>query len=219
MLHLKIQKTVQLMEAVDENRRTVNNHNAIARKNTIFFNSLSLFTKDCESYLLARKLGFDLSETTGLTQEMKEIVGIIKTAFEIQAANDSQSFKTKVDKFNESISNCWTLFYHKKYDELLSGLLMAKSIYSDSTTVDSIISSIKKCEKWSLNKNNVDSLCEGEDKGYALLKSMEFDESIKDFLEKVITSTATLRDITPEIYQWIKKENLDDKIALTMKNR
>ena len=129
MLHLKIQKTVQLMEAVDENRRTVNNHNAIARKNTIFFNSLSLFTKDCESYLLARKLGFDLSETTGLTQEMKEIVGIIKTAFEIQAANDSQLFKIKVDKFNESISNCWTSFYHKKFDELISGLLMAKSIY------------------------------------------------------------------------------------------
>ena len=52
MLHLKIQRTVQLMEAVDENRRTVNNHNTIARKNTIFFKSLSLFKKDCESYNL-----------------------------------------------------------------------------------------------------------------------------------------------------------------------
>ena len=219
MLHLKIQKTVQLMEAVDENRRTVNNHNAIARKNTIFFNSLSLFTKDCESYLLARKLGFDLSETTGLTQEMKEIVGIIKTAFEIQAANDSQLFKIKVDKFNESISNSWTSFYHKKFDELISGLLMAKSIYTHPITVDSIISSIKKCEKWPLSKKSADSLCEGEEKGKALLKSMELDESIKGFLEKVISSAATVRDITPEIFQWIKKENLDDKIALSMKNR
>ena len=62
MLHLKIQETIQLMEAVEDNRKTANNHKAIAQKNTIFFNSINVFSKDVESYFVAHEVGFDLTE-------------------------------------------------------------------------------------------------------------------------------------------------------------
>ena len=217
MLHLKIQETIQLMEAVEDNRKTANNHKAIAQKNTIFFNSINGFSKDVESYFVAREVGFDLTEDEEITQNMKDIIGCIKTAFAIQAANDARSFEEKVQKFNRSISNCWVSFFHRKYDELLRGLVIAKTIHSTPMIVEKIISSIKKCEKWPLTSKNADALRDGEEKGLLLLREMELDEDIKVFLEKVSASTATIRDITPEIFQWIIKEKLDDKIVLALR--
>lgn len=217
MLHLKIQETIQLMEAVEDNRKTANNHKAIAQKNTIFFNSINVFSKNVESYFVAREVGFDLTEDEEITQNMKDIIGCIKTAFAIQAANDARSFEEKVQKFNRSISNCWISFFHRKYDELLRGLVIAKTIHSTPMIVEKIISSIKKCEKWPLTSKNADALRDGEDKGLLLLREMELDEDIKVFLEKVSASTATIRDVTPEIFQWIIKEKLDDKIVLALR--
>lgn len=217
MLHLKIQETIQLMEAVEDNRKTANNHKAIAQKNTIFFNSINGFSKDVESYFVAREVGFDLTEDEEITQNMKDIIGCIKTAFAIQAANDARSFEEKVQKFNRSISNCWVSFFHRKYDELLRGLVIAKTIHSTPMIVEKIISSIKKCEKWPLTSKNADALRDGEEKGLLLLREMELDEDIKVFLEKVSASTATIRDVTPEIFQWIIKEKLDDKIVLALR--
>ena len=217
MLHLKIQETIQLMEAVEDNRKTANNHKAIAQKNTIFFNSINVFSKDVESYFVAREVGFDLTEDEEITQNMKDILGCIKTAFAIQAANDARSFEEKVQKFNRSISNCWISFFHRKYDELLRGLVIAKTIHSTPMIVEKIISSIKKCEKWPLTSKNADALRDGEEKGLLLLREMELDEDIKVFLEKVSASTATIRDVTPEIFQWIIKEKLDDKIVLALR--
>ena len=217
MLHLKIQETIQLMEAVEDNRKTANNHKAIAQKNTIFFNSINVFSKNVESYFVAREVGFDLTEDEEITQNMKDIIGCIKTAFAIQAANDARSFEEKVQKFNRSISNCWISFFHRKYDELLRGLVIAKTIHSTPMIVEKIISSIKKCEKWPLTSKNADALRDGEEKGLLLLREMELDEDIKVFLEKVSASTATIRDVTPEIFQWIIKEKLDDKIVLALR--
>lgn len=217
MLHLKIQETIQLMEAVEDNRKTANNHKAIAQKNTIFFNSINVFSKNVESYFVAREVGFDLTEDEEITQNMKDIIGCIKTAFAIQAANDARSFEEKVQKFNRSISNCWVSFFHRKYDELLRGLVIAKTIHSTPMIVEKIISSIKKCEKWPLTSKNADALRDGEEKGLLLLREMELDEDIKVFLEKVSASTATIRDVTPEIFQWIIKEKLDDKIVLALR--
>ena len=217
MLHLKIQETIQLMEAVEDNRKTANNHKAIAQKNTIFFNSINVFSKDVESYFVAREVGFDLTEDEEITQNMKDILGCIKTAFAIQAANDARSFEEKVQKFNRSISNCWVSFFHRKYDELLRGLVIAKTIHSTPMIVEKIISSIKKCKKWPLTSKNADALRDGEEKGLLLLREMELDEDIKVFLEKVSASTATIRDVTPEIFQWIIKEKLDDKIVLALR--
>ena len=217
MLHLKIQETIQLMEAVEDNRKTANNHKAIAQKNTIFFNSINVFSKNVESYFVAREVGFDLTEDEEITQNMKDILGCIKTAFAIQAANDARSFEEKVQKFNRSISNCWISFFHRKYDELLRGLVIAKTIHSTPMIVEKIISSIKKCEKWPLTSKNADALRDGEEKGLLLLREMELDEDIKVFLEKVSASTATIRDVTPEIFEWIIKEKLDDKIVLALR--
>ena len=68
-----------------------------------------------------------------------------------------------------------------------------------------------------MTSKNADALRDGEEKGLLLLREMELDEDIKVFLEKVSASTATIRDVTPEIFQWIIKEKLDDKIVLALR--
>ena len=50
-----------------------------------------------------------------------------------------------------------------------------------------------------------------------LLKEMHFDDDIKEFLKKVTSRTATIADLTPQILDWIRFEDISYKIALTIK--
>ena len=54
---------------------------------------------------------------------------------------------------------------------------------------------------------------------FAILQSatIDFDKEIINFLKIVSLKTATLSDITDSILKWIEKENLADKIILSIK--
>ena len=47
---------------------------------------------------------------------------------------------------------------------------------------------------------------------------MKFDNEIMNFLIKVREKRATLTDITPSILEWIRAENIADKVSLSIKN-
>ena len=51
-----------------------------------------------------------------------------------------------------------------------------------------------------------------------LLEEMKFDNEIMNFLIKVRDKRATLTDITPSILEWIRAENIADKVSLSIKN-
>ena len=46
---------------------------------------------------------------------------------------------------------------------------------------------------------------------------MEFDAGIRNFLEKVSSQSATINDMTPEVYQWLVKEKIAGKLGLYFK--
>jgi uncharacterized iron-regulated protein len=53
--------------------------------------------------------------------------------------------------------------------------------------------------------------------GEKKINEIHFDAEIEDFLRKVKNQKASLLDLTPEILDWIKENNFDKNIMLSIK--
>ena len=126
--------------------------------------------------------------------------------------------KQKVDAFVEAIAKELEIFYKANNSELINGLNIIVLVHPTPIIVRSCITAFNKCEKWPLTQESIDSYFDAKTIAEKLLKEMKFDEEIKDFLIKVRNKTATLSDLSESIMQWIKNENISDKVTLGIRN-
>ncbi len=216
MLQKRINSTIGLIDDVVDNRSIVAENANAARRNSSFFDSLEKLTPTITSYILAKKyFGFELSEQSA--SRIHELMDYSKNTFEKSKAVNPDSFRKKVDSFITDISLEWATFFKKNSHELLSGLNIMIPVHSTPVVVRNCFSTIKKCEKWPLSKEIVNGYIKAKQQADELLKEMHFDDEIKHFLQKVTLRTATLADLTPQIFEWIQSENISEKIALTIK--
>ena len=217
MLGEKIQSTIGLIDEVQDNMDQENENKNIARRNSIFFDTLDNLTPTLRSYILARKnFNFTLQSNTavGLTY----IMDYSKKTFDESKAINPPQFKDRSEAFISAISREWETFYNANNCELINGLNIIVLVHPTPAVVKSCITAFNKCEKWPLTQENIDSYKEARQKADDLLKEMKFDDEIRDFLIKVRDKKATLTDITPSILEWIQSENIADKVSLSIRN-
>ena len=103
MFHEKIQSTIGLIEDVIDNKQKETDNTAIAKRNSIFFDTLDKLTPSITSYILAKKnFGFDLQVNTASL--LADIVKYSKKTFdECRAVNPSQ-FKQRAESFFDAIT-------------------------------------------------------------------------------------------------------------------
>lgn len=217
MLHNKIQSTIGLIEDVVDNRQKENANANTARKNSTFFDSLGNLTPSFKSYILARR-NFDFTLQSNIAASLQDLISYSKTTFVNGKAADPSSFKQKSEAFIISITKEWEAFYTSNNSELIDGLNIIVLVHPTPTIVRNCITAIKKCEKWPLTQENIESYSEARQKAEDLLKEMRFDDEIRDFLIKVRDKKATLTDLTPTILDWIHSENISDKVSLSIRN-
>lgn len=217
MLHEKIQTTIGLIDDVVDNRQKDNENTNTAKRNSLFFDTFKILTPTIKSYILVRKrFNFNLQSNTASI--LQDLMNYSKTTFDNAKAVNPPSFKQNTEKFVNSISKEWEDFYNANNNEILNGLNIIVLVHPAPAIVRSCITAFNKCEKWPLTQEIIDSYFEARQKAYDLLKEMRFDDEIKDFLIKVRDKKATLTDITPSILEWIRSENIADKVSLSIKN-
>lgn len=217
MLHRRIQSTIDLIENVVDNRQIENDNANVAKKNTAFFESFNTLTPFVISYILARKnFGFTLPSST--YADLQDLMNYSKNAFDNAKAEKPASFSKKAEAFADSIVKEWETFYRSSNCEMINGLNIIVLVHPTPSVVKSCISAFNKCEKLPLTQENIDSYHEAKQKADELLKEMKFDDEIRDFLIKVRDKKATLTDITPSIMEWIRSENIADKVSLSIRN-
>ena len=141
-----------------------------------------------------------------------------KTTFDNAKAVNPAPFKQKTEAFIDSIANEWELFHKNANSDLINGLNIIVLVHPNPIVVRSCIAAINKCEKWPLTQETIISYKEAKEKADKFLTEMRFDEEIKEFLIKVRDKRATLADISPSILEWIKSENISEKISLNIRN-
>jgi len=217
MLREKIQSTIGLIDEVEDNKVQENENQNMAKRNSTFFDTLNRLTPNIRSYILARK-NFSFSLQSNTAAGLRDLMNYSKTTFDNAKAVNPTPFKQKADAFVETIEKEWETFYRAKNSELINGLNIIVLVHSTPTVVKSCISAVNKCEKWPLSQESIDSYKEARQKADDLLKEMNFDDEIRDFLIKVRDKKATLTDITPSILEWIQSENISDKVSLSIRN-
>lgn len=217
MLRNKIQSAVGLMQDVSDNKAKKREHKAVAKRNILFFDGLKSLSLMVDSYISAHTV-FSFSLENEQYKLMKELMDYANQSICNKRAIEPESFSKKVNELNKLVENEWKCFFNSKYEGLISGLAIMMTVHSDQRQIQSLLNSIKKCNEWPLKKDAVNNFTNNEERAVKLLEGMEFDANIRAFLEKVANSSATFSDITPEIYQWIFKENIADKIKLSINN-
>jgi hypothetical protein len=216
MLQKKINKTIGLIDDVVDNRNIANENENVAKRNSSFFDSLDKITPTVQSYILAKKnFGFNATETLSL--KLHDIMNYSNDTFSNSKAVNPDPFRKKCDSFISEITTEWLTFFKTEHHELLSELNIMIPVHSNPMIVKNCVASIRKCEKWPLTLDAVNSYLNAKQQARELLKEMRFDDDIKNFLQKVTLRTATIADLTPQILEWINEENIADKISLSIK--
>ena len=213
----KIQSTIGLIEEVQDNKLKENENENIAKRNTIFFDTLDKLTPSIKSYILVRK-NFDFILQPNTYDKLKSAIEYSKKTFEDGKAINPTKFKQQVDTFLTAVEQEWSEFYKTSNSELISGLNILVLVHPYPITVRNCITVLNKCEKWPLTQETIDSYKETIEKARKYLKEMRFDDEIKEFLKKVQDKKATLKDVSPSIMKWIESESISDKVSLSIKN-
>ena len=216
MLQAKINSIIELIDDVVDNRSIANENANVAKRNSLFFDSLEKIIPTIQSYILAKK-NFSFKESEVLSSKINDIMNYSKETFSNSKAVNPDSFHKKCDSFISEIMTEWETFFKKDHHELLSGLNIMIPVHSNPMIVRNCVANIRKCEKWPLTSDAVSTYLTAKKQANELLQEMRFDDNIKLFLQKVSLRTATLADITPQILEWINSENISDKIALSIK--
>ena len=211
-----MQSTTELIEDVLDNRRKENAYSNIAGKNSIFFESFEKIKPHVMSYIIAKE-NFNFTLQPDTAANLRYLMGYSKNAFDNVKAVSPEKFRKKSYDFISSITSEWILFIRLENIKLLNGLNIIVPVHPTPFVVKKCIGDLKKCDEWPLTYETVDSYKNAQKQAVNLLKEIKFDDEIKDFLVKVNERRATLNDITPSVMEWIKSENIANKISLIIR--
>ena len=217
MLQNKIQSAMGLIQDVCDNREKQNEHETIAKRNTQFFEALKPLSQTVNSYITAHNyFSFTLEEEN--MNKLNELMDYAQKSISSKKAVSPEAFGKNVTELTGKVSDAWRLFFHDRFDNLISGLSIMMAVHPDPKQIPLLINSLKKCEKWPLDKESVSGFQAKEKEANDLLNSMEFDADIREFLKKVSNQSATVNDMTLQVYNWLVKEKAASKLGLYIKN-
>lgn len=132
-------------------------------------------------------------------------------------ASTNEFIRTESKKVLASIASEWGDYYQKSTANVISLLKTIKGIIPDSNKATYAINKIKKASNWNTSSDAYVSLKQGLDDAEHILKSLDLDEDseILAFLRLVGEGNATIQNLTAEILVWLKKEGIEDKLAIT----
>ena len=174
----------------------------------------------------SKQLGFKLSAETlqSIEEGIQKMEAVISSSVvdEVELTNTKQHINKKVIS---NLSKEWKDFYVKKTAGLSAKLSSMGGLVQDPYQIVAIRKNLNNGSDWSglLLKDDgihtrLDLLTEGIRGVDQLEHGLNLSEEIKDFVVKVTSGKAKVTDLTPDIIDWMVKENLTDKFTINFKN-
>lgn len=170
----------------------------------------------------------DYAITTETVQYLEESIENMKSVVSegVVDAESLSSVRQHINrKVNPNLSKEWKIYYQKKTLGILSKLNSLGHLATDTETTASIRTSITNGGEWtglSLCDDGINSRLvlfkSAIDKIDELEESLNLSEEIKEFIVKVTSGKARVRDVNDNIIDWIKKENLEDKFVINFRS-
>ena len=149
---------------------------------------------------------------------LKSFLGSCDKVVQIGAANNAttQYITSESKKLYAVIGQEWAEYYLKATANILSLLDTVKGIIPDENKAIYATNKIKKAASWNTSIDNYNYLKQGIAEADKILDDLDLDEDseILAFLKLVSEGKATILNLTEEILNWIKTENLADKLYI-----
>lgn len=128
---------------------------------------------------------------------------------------DEETYKEsekKLKEFEKQIKSDWTDFYKVKTDSIKGTLGIINSI--NRSGVEKCLADINKGENWGYDIQNYEQMKKGLNDAQNIINNLNLNDNVIVFLKKIAAKRAIITDLTPDIMDWIYKENLEKKIKI-----
>lgn len=216
MLQKKVNDCRQEMSRIYKNKSKIIENNSIIKANNTFFTSLEKLEIYIKFYLLASDK-FEIAFSENVVNQINECVKQCKYNFENYAVKNAESFRGKTNAVCIAIQNEWEKFAANKDDELIEQMTILKTVSKKPKQIQEIITALNDIKTGLLSTEKYQKYCLKKQEAENLLIDVHFDSEIEQFLKKISKKEATLLDLNETILKWIKEENLQKSIALSIK--
>ena len=179
------------------------------------FSNAILSVKQTLVHLRSVQESADFKESLEVSNKISEMLEISKLAIGQRhvKAEDTALINGKNRDINSSLTEEWKEYYKKKTTAIKETLNIVKSFAS--TKASSLIDDINAAAKWDVNVDNVKRMVEALKEADELVGQLKLDDSIIEFLNKMMNHQASLEDLTPDVLKWIETENMKKRIKLS----
>ena len=217
MLNERITEAIGKIDNVAKLKNKEKASDIIVRNNNAFFDGVTVLSgiiNTCS--LVRRRFGF------ALDQEQKKNIDrwckYAREAFEKRTAYSPFEFKKSVKEISDQIDVAWQQFISDHYSDIKDELIIYRAVAVNKQEVNLLLTQLRSCDKWSgLTPEKVEKYFEARKSAEGLLQSLDLDDEILTFLKLVNGNQATLSDLSPNVYDWLKKEELTGSISLSIK--
>ena len=160
----------------------------------------------------------DFRPSTNVVNALKSFLASCDKVIQVGAANEAttQYISAESKKLYAVMGQEWSEYYTKMSSHVISLLDTVKSILKDENKAVYAVNKIKKAANWNTSIDNYNYLKQGLAEADQILEDLDLDEDseVLAFLKLVSAGNATVLDLTDEILEWIKTENLGDKMFI-----
>lgn len=130
---------------------------------------------------------------------------------------DEEMYKISEKNFKiveKQIKSEWELFHKSKTISIKNTLNIIFNI--NKFNVERCLIDIGAADKWESDIQKYQQMKKGLDDAQNIIANLNLNDDVVVFLKKISTKRATITDLTPEIIDWIYKENLEKKIKIVI---
>ena len=206
-----LDQSIIAMKEIYELEKSSNDVQKQEKNDKIFSNVVS------ENHLMVKavtnsmsQLGFVISQET-----RGKVIGLLKSSYDAVSRGLIQEstanyLQKEVFNIKKAILQEWLNYYHRVADQKINMLQTIKGIAPEREKVDYASNKIKLGASWDFKQDNLDKI----------INSLGFGEDgaeILVFLKKVASGKASVHDLTPDIFNWLKENNMTSKLAVSFR--
>lgn len=207
----KINQQIEYFKSISKHDLAVNNAAKQKRIDDKFKNLVLDVKKRFEIIeYCSKEFDFNVNYVDKLNNLLKSLHDCISDSF---VDEDMYKVSERIFKeFESQIKFEWESFHKEKTGTIQKTLNIIVNL--NKFNVSRCLQDIGAAEKWESDIQKYQQVKKGLDDAQNLIDNLNLNDNVVDFLKKISKKQATITDLTPEIMDWIYKENLEKKIKI-----
>ena len=213
----KISSCRNIMSEVQSNKSKVDAGSERAKANNTFFDVYNSFLLPTLTAYTIVKQNTEYTFPQEAVNKLKECLDYVTKTLDSKQVLNVSTFRVNSVYARDKISEAWVAHANEITREILDDLGVFKLVSDNKLEIVRLSTAIKGISTWPVTKKQFDDCTLALEVARNLLKTMKFDSEIETFLRKVRDKQATLQDLSDPIIKWIRDNNFEGSIQLSIK--